>query len=351
MNSRFPTSGRQAATPLEDADARAVSRASRAVGLQITIASSVLVLAVVIAAFAFVFTRASPASLFDPVHPHETKIDVGGVDILFAALTIGLIAVVLAGTMSWFATRRAVRPLGDALRIQRTFVSDASHELRTPLAVLDARLQLLQRGLLPDDPSRPIVTDLRRDTRTLIDIVNDLLSTAEPDEGSAGPVPVIPVVRAAVDSIQMLALAKKVAVLVATPNDGSTADPRPSAVATLIPEISLHRCIVALLDNALAFSPAESTITVSISTHHSHVRISVRDEGSGITGIDPGRIFDRFARSSVTTESEVRSRTGFGIGLALVRATVERVGGTAAVASSTPRGTEIELVIPLARER
>jgi signal transduction histidine kinase len=329
---RKPTDG------LDDADARAIGRASRAVGLQITIASSVLVLAVLVAAFAFVFAHIPAAKLFDLHGRHETTIDVGGLDIIVAGIGIGVAAIILAGTMSWFATRRAVRPLGDALRIQRAFVSDASHELRTPLAVLDARLQLLERGLEPHDPSAPIVGELRRDTRTLIDIVNDLLTSAEVGEirSADGPIPVNPVVTLAVESMRIMANEKNVTIELTSG----------APVATRVAAASIHRCIVALLDNALDFSPAGSTIQVSVGSSRSMVRISVRDEGPGIQGIAPERVFDRFARAE---ESKDAPREGFGIGLALVRDTVERAGGEAVVAQTSAAGTEIVLTIPLAR--
>jgi signal transduction histidine kinase len=326
---------------IDDADAQAIRKASREVGQQITITSSVLVLAVLIAAFAFVFAHIPPGRLFDLQRVHETTIDVGGMDILIGGIGIGLIAVILAGTMSWFATRRAVRPLGDALRLQRAFVSDASHELRTPLAVLDARLQLLQRGLGSGNPAAPIVTDLRRDTTTLIEIVNDLLALAESAGQMKGtqPVELSPAVMQAVDSMRIVAADRSVKI--ETTSTGK--------FATLIPAAGIHRCMLALLDNALSFSPTGSTVYVRVTESKGMVRVSVRDDGPGITGIEPSRIFDRFARSGAAVDGGGSTRTGFGIGLSLVRDTVERFGGTVAVVASSQSGTEIELRIPSAR--
>ena len=319
-----------------------MTRVSRAVGLQITVLSSVLVLAVLVAAFAFVFAHIAPSRLFGPGRSHETTIDVGGVDILVAGIVIGVIAVILAGTISWFATRRAVRPLGEALRIQRAFVADASHELRTPLAVLDARLQLVQRGLAPTDPSRETVVELRRDTKTLVEIVNDLLASAELGGNRPEPTDTValdPVVAHAVDAMQVIATERAVEI---------TCETSP-ALATRMPAASLHRCIVALLDNALGFSPPGSTIHVSVSEARSYVRLSVRDHGPGITGIEISRIFDRFAHSVDVVDGIGKTRTSFGIGLALVRDTVERFGGRVAVDHTSAAGTEISLLIPRAQ--
>lgn len=325
----------------EDSDLRAIRRASRAVGLQITIASSVLVIVVLIAAFAFVFSHIMPGRLFSPEGLHEASIDVGGIEILVGGIVIGVIAIILAGTMSWFATRRAVRPLGDALRLQRAFVADASHELRTPLTVLDARLQLLQRGLASDDPSTTTVRELRSDTKTLIGIVNDLLALAEVDRppASSEPILVAPIVQRAVDSMRILASERSVFIRL---------DAEEHA-ATVVPSASLHRCVVALLDNALDFAPRESTIDISVEELKNSVIVRVRDHGQGITGIEPTRIFDRFARSGDAVGGGGTSRTGFGIGLSLVRDTVERFGGSATVFATSPAGTTIQLLIPSIR--
>lgn len=326
----------------DEAGARAMTRVSRAVGLQITVLSSVLVLAVLVAAFAFVFAHIAPAKLLDPGRSHETTIDVGGVDILVAGIVIGAIAIILAGAMSWFATRRAVRPLGEALRIQRAFVADASHELRTPLAVLDARLQLMQRGLAPNDSSGETVAELRRDTKTLVEIVNDLLASAEMDgarQESSTSVALDPVVARAVDAMQVIATERSVSI---------TREGSPS-LGTRMPAASVQRCIVALLDNALGFSPPGSTIHVSVSEARCFVRLSVRDHGPGITGIKASRIFDRFAHSVDAVDGVGTTRTSFGIGLALVRDTVERFGGRVAVEHTSAAGTEISLLIPRAQ--
>jgi len=326
----------------DDSDVRAIRRASRAVGLHITITSSILVLAVLIAAFAFVFTHIKPGHLFSEAGSHETTIDVGGFEILVGGIVIGTIAIILAGTMSWFATRRAVRPLGEAIRLQRAFVADASHELRTPLTVLDARLQMLQRGLADGDPSAATVTELRRDTKTLISIVNDLLALAELDRMplSREPIAIGPVVLSAVDSMTILAAERAVTVRLQVAQQAATA----------VPATSIHRCVVALLDNALDFSPSDSTVDISVEEIKDDVVIKVRDHGPGITGIEPNRIFDRFARSGDAIGGGGTSRTGFGIGLSLVRDTVERFGGTARVFDTSPAGTTIELRIPSARD-
>ena len=78
-------------------------------------------------------------------------------------------------------TAAAVRPLADALDLQRQFVTDASHELRTPLAVVSTRAQMVQRHLSPQlDPAhRHEVDQLVEDTRAMGEVVADLLLSAQ----------------------------------------------------------------------------------------------------------------------------------------------------------------------------
>lgn len=322
-------------TSSEGPDAAALRRASRTVGLQIALASGVLVVLVVVVTFAYVFAHLNPQELL--AAGHHSTVNVGGRDIIAAATGIGAAAIALAGILSWFATRRAIRPLGDALRLQRDFVANASHELRTPLAVLDARLQSLQRGLADGDPRAATVTELRRDAGTLIMIVNDLLVTAE--EGgapqAAAPVEITPVLQLAVDSMSILSEERGVTIELIAPNP----------VSGSAPAAAIHRCIVALLSNALRFAPAGSTVTVSLGADRGMAELRVTDRGHGITGLDADRVFERFARG------DNGDKPGFGIGLALVKDTIERSGGTASVERTGPDGTVMLVKIPRTRRR
>ncbi|GAA2073631.1 hypothetical protein GCM10009840_03660 [Pseudolysinimonas kribbensis] len=314
----------------DDPDERAIRRASLIVGLQITGAATILVVVVVVVAFAFVLDHIRADRLFSH---REATIDIGGLDIIEGAIIIGGSAVILAAALSWFATRRAVRPLGEALHSQRAFVANASHELRTPLAVLDTRLQTLQRKLSDDDVAAPTVIELRRDTATLVQIVNDLLEAAEDGPASDGIVLVNPVIALAVESLQLLGTERDITVTFTDDEEIHLAVPAPS----------IHRCVIALVDNAMKFSPPGSTVEVGLRSDGPTAELSVKDQGSGIRGIDPGAIFDRFARGT-----EVGDRAGFGIGLSLVRDTVQRAGGSVRVEATGPQGTEIVIRLPRA---
>jgi two-component system OmpR family sensor kinase len=328
-----------------DPDARATRRASLVIGWQIVLASAALVVGIVVVTLVFLLHQAIPREQIEQLRSSDPRVYVDTADVLQALVVIGVGAVVFAGVISWVIARRAVRPLGEALRLQRQFVADASHELRTPLAVLDARLQVLQRRLTQGDPQDPggtarTVAELRADSRSLIDIVNDLLLAADATV-TTEPAPALeagPVIAEAVDSLRILARDKGVRLVLETRGEGSVR----------LGATSLRRSVVALVDNAISHSPGEGTVRIVVSRLDGFLELTVVDEGPGIVGIAPERVFERFARAEAAAETP-SARKSFGIGLALVRDIVERQGGRVQVVETSPTGTSMRLSLPIAR--
>lgn len=315
-----------------DVDQRAVRRVAWRVGVQLAVTISALVIVVLTVTLVFVISHLEPGERFNP-SPHATTIDVNGFELLVGGGVIGVAAVALIVAVSLFATRRAVRPLAEALRIQRAFVADASHELRTPIAVLDTRLQLAQRRLSPDDPMALTVVALRKDTAALTGIVNDLLVAAGRDLDGRDPESAADAVLSeTVESLRLIAADRGV----------SLAIDRLDRVRCAMPEPALRRSVTAIIDNAIKHSPKQGEVVIRLFADVKFAEVSVRDSGDGIRGIEPERIFDRFARGSAED-----ARTGLGIGLSLVRDNVERYGGDIRVIDRS-HGAEFVLCVPRA---
>jgi signal transduction histidine kinase len=100
-----------------------------------------------------------------------------------------------------------------------------------------------------------------------------------------------------------------------------------------------------LLTNAIKYNRPGGRVTLAAEETADVVRISVRDTGIGISEADRGRVFEKFFRSE---DSQVRERTGHGLGLALVKDIVELHGGSLSVQSEAGVGSEF--VIELWRE-
>jgi len=103
----------------------------------------------------------------------------------------------------------------------------------------------------------------------------------------------------------------------------------------------LRRVFTNLLDNALKFSKANGTITISAQEEGQEVIVRVMDEGIGIASSELPYIFDLFHRGR-----GVEKREGYGIGLATVRAIVEGHGGRVQVSSELGRGTTFTVCLP-----
>ncbi len=222
-----------------------------------------------------------------------------------------------------------------AFQTQRRFVADASHELRTPLTSIRGNLGLLQREPPIAEADRvAVLADLVSESERLSRLVSDLLTLARADTGRPPrrePVPVDPLVT---DVVRRLA--------VLHPDRLIRKDTRTDATALSDPD-ALTQILFILLDNALKFTPAEGTVSVTTAMQGEHITVTVRDTGPGIAPEALPHIFERFYQGDAA-----RTGTGTGLGLSIARALVEGLHGTIAVESQVGAGTAFTVRIPRA---
>jgi signal transduction histidine kinase len=204
---------------------------------------------------------------------------------------------------------------------RHAFVATASHELRTPLASLDGTLELLEDDL---DPRRLDLEDARERTlrareqsRRLSNLATDLLDLSRLDAEvslRAEPVELGELCRAVAAEFERRAAERDVSLDVRHPKSPCWASCDPGAVA---------RIVRILLDNAIGVAPPGSSVHTRSTTDQSWVEVTVSDHGPGVPDLDRERIFERFQRGSSTG-----GHSGFGLGLAIGRELVTRMGGT-----------------------
>lgn len=221
-----------------------------------------------------------------------------------------------------------------ALDRQRRFVADASHELRTPLTSILANLELLSAELSGED--QEIADSALRSSRRMRRLVADLLLLARADAGRVArrePVNAGAVVREAAGEAAPLAR-----------GHGLTVDVQPgSALVVEAPGDELHRLVLNLIENALVHTPPGTAVDVSARREGPSVVIEVSDEGPGIPPAMRAQIFDRFVRGD-GDRGGVGS--GSGLGLAIVRAVAESLGGTVELSDNEAGGTRFVVRIP-----
>ncbi|WP_417555150.1 sensor histidine kinase [Microbacterium sp.] len=320
------------------ADQARVQRSALRTGLWVGIASAAVVAVVTITIITTLLTASRPRPHQPFGRPGEPRGDriLDLDDVLPVVIVMGVVGVLLLGVIAWYASRRASQPLAEALSVQRAFVADASHELRTPLTTLNSRIQLAEHRLRQGEDVAPVLADLRRDAVVMDAVLTDLLLAAESagtkESDASASASVGKALRDAAAVIAPKGAERGVRVQVDASGELQVAA-EPTA---------LMRAVIALLDNAVRYSPDDAIVQVTATATAHRAEIRVSDRGPGLGDMDSSRIFERFARSTASAE-----RRGFGLGLALVRDVANRFGGSVCVEESSPSGTTFLLELPL----
>src|SRR5579859_382949 len=241
---------------------------------------------------------------------------------------------------------------------QQRFVADASHELRAPITSIRCNLDLLAKAPdLPAEEAKAALTDARAEADRMGRLVNDLLTLAradslaqEPDAKADGYTKnQKSVERVDLDSL-MLEVYRQYRALDEHDLDGEkTLGPR-----LILQDIApaqvrgdadkLKQALLALLENALKYTPSEGTVTLSLTTQDGNALLSVCDTGIGISPEDLPHIFERFYRAD---PARSRDRGGSGLGLAIVKSIIEEHGGSIQVESALGKGSTFRMKLPV----
>jgi PAS domain S-box-containing protein len=207
-----------------------------------------------------------------------------------------------------------------ANRMKDEFLATLSHELRSPLNAMLGWLTLLRTTSMTDDRRHQAMETIERNARMQAQLVEDLLDMSRIIRGNLRlnmrPIPVQPVIEAALDTMRPAADAKGILVqMVFDPTVGLVSGDADR----------LQQVIWNLLSNAVKFTPQGGRIKVLLQTADSCAEIIVNDSGIGIDAAFLPHVFDRFRQADGST---TKSYSGLGLGLSIVRHIVELHGGT-----------------------
>ena len=224
---------------------------------------------------------------------------------------------------------------------QRRFTADASHELRSPLSRLRAEIEVTLRRRRDPSEYEETLKSCLDEVERLSHLTEDLLTLAHLDaQGKPGPeaapVPLLPIVEAAVRRLSDQARRGGVRVRV---------DPVGSALAVNVGPTAIGLALTNVLDNAVKFSPQGGEVRIDVSKEGLEALIVVTDNGPGVAPGERARLFDRFHRGSAARESEA---PGFGLGLAISKAVIESQGGRISAESAARGGAQFSIRLPLA---
>jgi signal transduction histidine kinase len=217
-------------------------------------------------------------------------------------------------------------------------VGDVAHELRTPLTTLDGYLEGLQDGVI--EPTQETWALLRNETGRLTRLIGDLgdLWRAEAHQ--------LPMRIEDVDVAALLPEAAERHAAEAAARQIAFRVESGSPVVGLLDRDRVVQIIGNYISNALRYAPPASTVTLSATRRGGEIVVAVRDEGPGLPGDQLAHLFDRFYRAD---PSRSRALGGSGIGLAIVRALAEAMGGRAWAESRGPgSGSAFYVALPAA---
>jgi len=265
----------------------------------------------------------------------------GGTDASYVyALSGGLLVAAVLGLLALY--RMVAVAMAFAER-RSNFVAAVSHELRTPLTAIRMYGEMLRDGIVPSEEKRQeYYGHITAESERLSRLVNNVLEFSRLEKGTRAVAlatgPLEPVVREAVELVR--------------PHVEAEGFTLRLELDDALPPVRFERdallqVLFNLIDNAVKYARdgAERRVVVRASNGEGGVRLTVSDAGPGVPGRHLAHVFEPFYRG----EHELTRRTkGTGIGLALVRGLVERMGGRVNGRNAAGGGFEVAIVLAAA---
>lgn len=251
-----------------------------------------------------------------------------------ASTAVALLALCL---FAWFFSRWAMRPAEEGHTQQVEFVSAASHELRAPLAVIQASIGAMQNA--PPEQAARFMETIANECGRMRRLTDDLLDIARADSRSWG------LEKSAQEPETLLLLAyeryelpakdKQIRLNISLPAHALTpiqADP-----------VRIAQVLDILLNNALSYTPAGSTVQLALLQHKRSVRFVVEDDGPGIPDAQKPMVFRRFFRGDASRSEKHHA----GLGLSIAQEIAELHGGSLLVEDAPGGGARFVLQLPI----
>jgi signal transduction histidine kinase len=257
----------------------------------------------------------------------------------------------------------AYERLKDLDRLKSNFLATVSHELRTPLTSIIGYSEMLIAGIAGDinDEQREFMGTIHEKGGQLLELIKGLLDLTKLESGTLSlhkiETPVLPILQDIVNTLLPTARAKGVGL-------SAHGD---AGIPTLFGDAArLRQVFLNLTENAIKFTPAEGSVTLSAEITHVElplddedgpaivmrgvkrpmIEVRVADTGIGIAEAERPRVFDAFYQ---VDSSSTREQGGAGLGLSIVKRLVDAHDGTVHIEANAPRGTVFVVRIPCKR--
>jgi len=258
------------------------------------------------------------------------------------AITLALIALIALGAVFLISCKianKAIKPVEESWLRQKQFVADASHELKTPIAVISANVDAIQSsGEESVNSQSEWFSYIRAELDKMGRLTRDMLrlAKAEDDLSEQLPFDLSVVCESVVSSTEAMLYEKGIQLTKAIEKD----------VLVKANKESIEQAILILLDNASRYTDQLGSVSITLTKERGKAVLRVTNTGDGISPEDLPKIFDRFYRPDVSRTEE---SGGYGLGLAIAKAIVEKANGTIA-AQSEDRLTTFTITLKLIKD-
>lgn len=229
-----------------------------------------------------------------------------------------------------------ISQLKESERRRDELLSFLSHDLRSPLVSLLALLEVA-KSTNADTKNLSLLSDMENYTHRTLSLADQFLhlSHAESNEEIQFECQDIrTLIDSAVATVYAQANKKHIQITTKVATEFTWVD----GDGTL-----LERAFINIISNAVKYSPENTSILILVNEQQNHLQCIIRDQGIGIDADDIATLFDRFKRAKNVKRS---NETGSGLGLALVKAVLDKHNGTITVASKPGQGTEFTIILP-----
>lgn len=228
--------------------------------------------------------------------------------------------------------------LESSIRQIRQFSADASHELRTPLTIIKGETELALRKDRQSGVYREVLESNLEEIDRMTRIVDELLFLSRADLGE---------IKIAKEPVQLDHVVQEIqhqAIVLGKDREIETVLDNLEPTTVLGDEWRLRELLLNIVDNAVKYSQEKGIVTINLQHANGMAKLSVQDNGIGISSDEQQMIFDRFFRSDT---ARAHAQKGTGLGLAICKWITETHQGQIQVESTQGQGSRFTISLPL----
>jgi signal transduction histidine kinase len=257
--------------------------------------------------------------------------------LLFPVVNVLMIVAIVIGVV--ITLRGTAREL-EFSQLKSDFVSNVSHELKTPLALIRMFAETLEMGRVKTpEKAQEYYSIITRESERLTQLINNVLDFSRIEGGRK-------TYDLRLDDLADVVRDTLRAYSYELDKQGFTVE---TAIEDELPETLLDRnaislALLNLLSNAVKYSKDDKRIRVECAARDGALVVAVTDHGIGIDPAERDKVFEKFYRAR---DEAVRATRGSGLGLTIVRHSIEAHGGTIALASEKGKGSTFTITLPI----